>query len=107
MFFLSKILRINKNQNYLQINYYIRFYNNIIHSEIINIKKSKFQSHLCNIYNKNDIDNFIIELKKDKRINKATHNILAYRYYDENKVIIEGYDDDGEIGAGKRLLFLV
>ncbi|XP_062604926.1 myosin-J heavy chain-like [Saccostrea cucullata] len=40
----------------------------------------------------------------DKSHAKADHNILVYRFQDSNGQIHEGYNDDGEFGAGRRLV---
>lgn len=80
----------------------------IYHSDFITIKKSKFQSHLCKINNMEDINNFKTELMKNRKIRKATHNILVYRFINPNTNKIEiGSDDDGESGAGKRLEYMI
>ena len=43
-----------------------------------------------------------------KKIKKATHNIPIYRYLNEDtNQIVEYYDDDGEDGAGFRVLCVV
>ena len=47
-------------------------------------------------------------LLSQKKIKKATHNITIYRYINEDtKQIVEDYDDDGEDGAGFRVLGVV
>lgn len=41
-------------------------------------------------------------------IRRATHNMYAYRIYDEERgVWIQDNDDDGESAAGSRMLHLV
>ena len=59
-------------------------------------------THLCPVHNLNDINQMLSQLKSIK-IAKATHNIMAYRFYDINNHLHCDYDDDGEIAAGKRL----
>jgi hypothetical protein len=50
----------------------------------------------------------LTELKKDRRVAKATYNIWACRILDEEKKsYIEDCDDDGESAAGGRLLHLL
>ena len=38
---------------------------------------------------------------------RATHNIYAYRIQESGDRIVEHYDDDGEYGAGRRILELL
>ncbi|EDO28189.1 predicted protein, partial [Nematostella vectensis] len=48
------------------------------------------------------------ELKLNKKIAHATHNIMAYRIYNEERdAFIQDCDDDGESAAGSRLLHLL
>ncbi len=68
--------------------------------------KSIFIAHLCNVNNINDVNQMIKEIKCDKKMSKATHNILAYRFKLNNSFYAD-YDDDGETAAGKRLLKLL
>lgn len=80
----------------------------IYHSEFLTIKKSKFQAHLCKINNLQDIYEFKEELLKNRKIKKATHNILVYRLFNPNTNEVQiGSDDDGELGAGKRLEYMI
>ena len=44
------------------------------------------------------------QLKEDKKIAQATHNIMAWKLKEGG---IQGRDDDGEGGAGDRLLFML
>lgn len=45
---------------------------------------------------------------QDRKISRATHNISAYRIYDESRdIYITDNDDDGETAAGGRLGYLV
>ena len=52
-------------------------------------------NHARNLYKKVMID---------PAYSTADHNILVYRFKDKNGLIHEGYNDDGEFGAGRRLL---
>ena len=45
-------------------------------------------------------------LLRDKRIAKATHNMLAYRFTDE-RVLVSDNDDDGESSSGAKLASLL
>lgn len=104
----------------------------IFHGEPITDRKSKFQAHLAHVETEQEIQFVISELKKIKKIREglffiltfflktfhfhflkmnntlATHNIVAYRIQDaEDKLLKETRDDDGETGAGDKLLFLL
>lgn len=46
-------------------------------------------------------------LMEDNHIQKATHNITAYVAEGPNKIVLKGYDDDGETAAGGRLQHLL
>ena len=47
----------------------------------------------------------LFRLKLNRKIAMATHNIMAYRIFDENrKVLIHDCDNDGEMTAGSQLL---
>ncbi|KAH8549315.1 ribosomal protein S5 domain 2-type protein [Umbelopsis sp. PMI_123] len=47
------------------------------------------------------------KLLQNKKIAKATHNILAYRIELESGVMAQDHDEDGETAAGGRLLHLL
>ncbi|KAI9000229.1 ribosomal protein S5 domain 2-type protein [Gaertneriomyces semiglobifer] len=46
-------------------------------------------------------------IRSDKRIQRATHNITAYRIVRENASVLQDNDDDGETAAGSRLAHLM
>jgi putative IMPACT (imprinted ancient) family translation regulator len=49
-------------------------------------------------------------LLSQNKIRRATHNILAYRIVRDisgRTTILQDYDDDGESGAGKKLMKLL
>ncbi|KAJ3185263.1 eIF2 kinase Gcn2p negative regulator [Gaertneriomyces sp. JEL0708] len=46
-------------------------------------------------------------VRSDKRIQRATHNITAYRIVRENGSVLQDNDDDGETAAGSRLAHLL
>ena len=71
-------------------------------------RASTFQAHAIKITNKDDYDFYKNCLLSQKKIKKATHNITVYRYVikDTNE-IVEDYDDDGEDGAGFRVLGVI
>jgi len=94
--------------------------------EIISDRGSTFQAHGIRITCFNDVNKYLKILKTNNKIFKATHNILAYRISQNNKSkeekgkiigkgkkntsfsegdnLTQGFDDDGEDGAGIRLL---
>ena len=76
--------------------------------ETIIDRASTFQAHAIKIKNKKEVDFYKKCLLSQKKIKKATHNITIYRYINEDtKQIVEDYDDDGEDGAGFRVLGVV
>jgi putative IMPACT (imprinted ancient) family translation regulator len=80
----------------------------IIHGDPITNRKSTFQSHIAEVHSLNEITTAIKELKDNRKVALATHNIIAYRFIDSTKnCLIEDYDDDGETSAGGRLLHLL
>ncbi len=82
--------------------------------ETVTDRNSTFQSHVIKVESMNQINKILKYLKSNNKIQKATHNIYVYRFQDETKKvpksksieesITEGFDDDGEEGAGNRLL---
>ncbi|KAI8902753.1 ribosomal protein S5 domain 2-type protein [Globomyces pollinis-pini] len=81
-----------------------RAVNTIHHSDIVIVKKSKFQSSIATIKDKQDMDTILKQIHSDKLYSKATHQIHAFRYKNQNGNIIQGFDNDGETGAGSSLL---
>lgn len=86
---------------------------------------SSFQAHAIKLTSFDEVNKFTKMLLTHNKIQKATHNIMAYRFLgkdisekeetrsknvkDKNSKnisnsISEGFDDDGEAGAGTRLL---
>ncbi|XP_062574269.1 uncharacterized protein LOC134236103 [Saccostrea cucullata] len=52
----------------------------------------------------NQVRNFFKKNVIDPSYATAEHNILVYRFKDGNGAIHEGHNDDGEYGAGRRLI---
>ena len=76
--------------------------------ETIIDRASIFQAHAIKIENKKEADFYKKCLLTQKKIKKATHNITIYRLINkETKQITEDYNDDGEDGAGYRLLGII
>ncbi|CAG8478367.1 3779_t:CDS:2 [Racocetra persica] len=70
-------------------------------------KKSVFIAHLASVHNVQEVQIVRNTLLSNKKVAKATHNIMAYRIVQENGVILQDNDDDGEAAAGSRLLHLL
>ncbi|EGG24694.1 impact protein [Cavenderia fasciculata] len=68
-------------------------------------KKSKFQAHLAIVHSEEDVQTVLDKLMETKKIAEATHNMYAYRIKLPNGQIDELYNDDGEDGAGDKMLF--
>ncbi|RIA89023.1 ribosomal protein S5 domain 2-type protein [Glomus cerebriforme] len=82
----------------------------IVHGDQFEHKKSIFVAHLAPVYNIQQVQLVRSTLLLDKKIAKATHNIMAYRIVqknEENDIILQDNDDDGETAAGSRLLHLL
>jgi hypothetical protein len=85
---------------------------NIKHGNVYTEKKSTFVAHVAEVHSVEDVQLFLRELKQDKHIATATHNIVAYRFMKQNKatgemLVEENRDDDGETGASQPVLFLL
>ena len=76
-------------------------------SELVSFKKCKFQAHLYAIDCEDDVKsckNSI--LSSGKKVSKATHpHICAWRIGEDSAE--NGFDDNGETGAGRKLLDLL
>ncbi|KAG0008307.1 hypothetical protein BGZ82_004754, partial [Podila clonocystis] len=71
-------------------------------------RKSVFVAHLAPITQVGQVPWMIQQLKQEnKKVVKATHNIMAFRVENENGTIAQDNDDDGETAAGSRLLHLM
>ena len=70
---------------------------------------STFIGHAAKIADKSDVSAVLAGLMKDPLVASATHNMYAFRFNDPAKSngINEGFSDDGEHGAGFKLLKLL
>ena len=75
----------------------------IWHGEAITDRKSTFQAHMTRITTASQITAVLNTLQGNKKIKRATHNIYAYRIGNDE----QGFNDDGESGAGIKLLSLL
>uniref|UniRef100_A0A7S3G1F1 RWD domain-containing protein n=1 Tax=Palpitomonas bilix TaxID=652834 RepID=A0A7S3G1F1_9EUKA len=78
----------------------------IVIGEVTVDRKSRFQSRGVELSSFEQLQAFRHQILQDKKVAQATHNILAYRFQKDGKVM-EDFDDDGEGGAGIKLLFLL
>ena len=80
----------------------------IYHGEPLTDRKSTFQAHVAEVTSVDQAALVVQELKTNRKIATATHNILAYRIYDVTRgAHVQDCDDDGESAAGSRLLHLL
>ncbi|KAG0254645.1 hypothetical protein BG011_005615 [Mortierella polycephala] len=71
-------------------------------------RKSVFVAHLAAITQPGEVPWMLEQLKQEnKKVIKATHNIMAFRVENPNGSIAQDNDDDGETAAGSRLLHLM
>lgn len=66
-------------------------------------------AHVASVQRMDHVDWVIADLLfNDKKVAKATHNMIAYRFWDEDRdCMVSDNDDDGEKGAGKKLAALL
>ncbi|GFY48483.1 protein IMPACT [Trichonephila inaurata madagascariensis] len=79
----------------------------VYHGETIVDRKSVFQGHAATVVSLEQAKKVLIELKKNKKIVNATHNIMAYRIINDSNLVIQDCDDDGESRGGSTLLHLL
>ena len=72
------------------------------HTPTTKYKDSEFQGHVMDINNQDEVLPSIFSLYADDRVSKATHNIYAYILSSDSRH--EHYEDNGEFGAGRKLL---
>nr|XP_054764717.1 protein IMPACT-like [Lytechinus pictus] len=81
----------------------------LTHGDTITDRKSTFQAHIAfPVVEVEQVKCLLHKLCENKKIQHATHNIMAYRIYKEDHdCFIQDCDDDGETAAGGRLLHLL
>ncbi|XP_065062825.1 protein IMPACT-like [Rhopilema esculentum] len=80
----------------------------IISGEPIVDRKSTFQAHVANVFTEDQVKAVISHLKDNRKIARASHNIMAYRIETSRKDhFLHDCDDDGENEAGSRLMHLL
>lgn len=78
----------------------------IYHSSSLKYKKSKFIAHLAIVNSEKEVELVKEHILKDNKVANATHNMYAYRI--ESEIGLNEYEnDDGESGAGDKLLNLL
>ncbi|KAJ3170601.1 hypothetical protein HDU88_008503 [Geranomyces variabilis] len=75
-------------------------------SEPLVERKSIFVAHAALITSAADAARVVSALLTNKRIRRATHNIVAWRVLDDG-IVRQDCDDDGETAAGGRLLHML
>ncbi|ETM38642.1 hypothetical protein, variant 1 [Phytophthora nicotianae] len=73
----------------------------IVHGTAIVDRKSTFIAHACHVKCVEDVRSFLALLLDDRKIERAIHNMLAYRIIGE--FTVKDNDEDGEHGAGSKL----
>lgn len=72
-------------------------------SEVVTVNNNKFQSHLTNLDDINEIkEKLDLLIEGNKKITKASHKHI-YAYNIPSKQVF-GFNDNGESGAGEHLL---
>ena len=68
-----------------------------------------FQAHVARVASMEQVHWCLAQLLRDKRIARATHNMIAYRFKDEARggVQVADNDDDGESSSGAKLAALL
>ncbi|XP_066290702.1 protein IMPACT-like isoform X2 [Branchiostoma lanceolatum] len=80
----------------------------IHHGEPVTDKRSTFQAHLAPVVSVRQVKLVQGKLMENKKIANATHNIMAYRIFCEDRnSFIQDCDDDGETAAGGRMLHIM
>jgi hypothetical protein len=70
-------------------------------------KKSVFVARAASVASPDEAKGFLRQLLADKKIGRATHNIVAWRIRGADGTSYQDCDDDGETAAGGRLLHLL
>lgn len=76
-------------------------------SEPVTDRGSTFIAFAREVHSENDVFHYLQTLKTDRKISRASHNMVAYRIQNDNGTRISDCDDDGETAAGGRMLHLL
>ncbi|OQR95288.1 impact [Thraustotheca clavata] len=82
------------------------FLESIKTGEPITDRKSTFQANAVEVHSVDQVKEFVDYLLQDRKIARATHNMLAYRIVNGAN-IIKDCDEDGEHGAGSKMSHLL
>jgi hypothetical protein len=74
------------------------------HTQHVTEDGSTFMGHSANIEDKSEIPAVMASIMQDRSLATATHNIYAYRISKGLGLYEEGFRDDGEHGAGFKML---
>ncbi|TYZ57696.1 hypothetical protein PybrP1_008543 [[Pythium] brassicae (nom. inval.)] len=77
----------------------------VFHGEPFTDRKSTFQGHACPVRSVEDVRSFLALLLDDRKVERALHNMLAYRIVRD--FVVKDNDEDGEDGAGSKLSHLL
>ncbi|CAD5233869.1 unnamed protein product [Bursaphelenchus xylophilus] len=80
---------------------------NWISGECLEDRKSVFQAHITNVHKKEDPLEALSQLLENGKIARATHNMYAYVIKLPNGIELSDCEDDGEKGAGPKLLHML
>lgn len=72
----------------------------IFSSEPLVDRKSVFVAHVAAVHSAKQVQKVMSKLLENKKIAKATHNIMAYRIVLDDGRVLQDNDDDGETAAG-------
>ena len=65
-------------------------------------------AHVAGVSSMDHVNWVLAELLSDKKIAKASHNMIAYKFTsEENGMVVSDNDDDGEKGSGAKLAALL
>eukprot|EP00112_Aurelia_sp_Birch-Aquarium-sp1_P005689 Seg1646.9 transcript_id=Seg1646.9/GoldUCD/mRNA.D3Y31 product="Protein IMPACT" protein_id=Seg1646.9/GoldUCD/D3Y31 len=80
----------------------------IVSGEPIIDRKSIFQAHVAQVLSEGQVKQVIVKLKENRKVARASHNIMAYRIEGSREgTFLQDNDDDGENEAGGRLMHLL
>lgn len=90
------------------INFSEHFCPEVLHGEPFTDRKSTFQAHAAHVREVSEVKIVLDNLKQNRKIGNACHNIMAYRIFcQERNAFLQDCDDNGELHAGSRLLHLL
>jgi hypothetical protein len=76
-------------------------------SEPITDRGSTFVAFAREVHSEQEVFELLGKLKSDRKVARATHNMVSYRIQNTDGTRISDCDDDGETAAGGRILHLL